>query len=147
MEVAVLELAWTISNHPVAGSIIVRASRECVLSGVFMVQGPTRSTQTMTQGSDSAVLGGKRPYFLRSFFGSIRFRIGLDNLKPPSGWINHSESKQRVCFEWGFYCKRTHQIYTNHDPGVRFCCLVDRLDKWNRNVQHPPLDQATSWCF
>jgi hypothetical protein len=28
-----LELAWTISSHPVAGSIIVRASKECVLSG------------------------------------------------------------------------------------------------------------------
>jgi hypothetical protein len=68
MEVAVLELAWTISSYAVAGSIIVRASRECVLSGVFMVKGPTRSTQTMTQGSDLAVLGGKRPYFLRSFF-------------------------------------------------------------------------------
>jgi hypothetical protein len=30
--------------------------------------GPTRSTQTMTQGSDSAILGGSSPYFLRSFF-------------------------------------------------------------------------------
>jgi hypothetical protein len=54
-------------DHLVAGSIIVRASQECVLSGVFIVQGPTRSTQTMTHFSDPAVLGGKRPYFLRSF--------------------------------------------------------------------------------
>jgi hypothetical protein len=50
--------------------------------------------------------------------GSSRLRIGLDNLKPSSGWINHSESKQRVCLEWGLYGKRAHQIYTNHDPRV-----------------------------
>jgi hypothetical protein len=48
MEEAALEVAWTILNHPVAGSIIVRASRECVLSWVFMLKGPTRYTQTMT---------------------------------------------------------------------------------------------------
>ena len=68
MEAADLLLALAISNHPVAGSIIVRASRECVLSGVFTVKGPTRSTQTMTQGSDSAILGGSKPYFFRSRF-------------------------------------------------------------------------------
>jgi hypothetical protein len=42
--------------------------------------------------------------------GSSRFGIGLDNLKPSSGWINHSESKQRVYLEWGLYGRRTHQI-------------------------------------
>jgi hypothetical protein len=44
--------------------------------------------------------------------GSSQFRIYLDNLKPSSGWINHSDSKQRVFLEWGLYCKRTHQIMT-----------------------------------
>jgi hypothetical protein len=88
--VTALELAWTISNYPMAGSIIVRTSRESVLRGVLIVKGPTRSTHTMTQGSDSAVLGDKRPYFLRYYW------------------------------------------------------LIDRLDRWNRNVQHPVLGKAMS---
>ena len=67
MELAELLVALTISNHPVAGSIIVSARRECVLDGVFKVKGPAKSIQTMTQGSDSAILGGISPYFLRSF--------------------------------------------------------------------------------
>jgi hypothetical protein len=67
MAVADLLVASTISNQPVAGSIIVRASKECVLDGVFTVKGPTKSTQPMTQGSDSAPLEGNNPYFLRSF--------------------------------------------------------------------------------
>jgi hypothetical protein len=33
-----------------AGSIIVSANRQCVLDGVLIVNGPTRSTQTMIQG-------------------------------------------------------------------------------------------------
>jgi hypothetical protein len=40
-----------------AGSNIVSASRECDLDGVLIVNGPTRSTHTMIQGSDSAILG------------------------------------------------------------------------------------------
>jgi hypothetical protein len=58
MDVADLFVASTISNQPVliAGSIIVSASRECVLAGVRIVNEPTRSTQAMTQGSDSAVV-------------------------------------------------------------------------------------------
>jgi hypothetical protein len=59
MDIADLFVALKISNQPVliAGSIIVSASRECVLAGVLIVNGsgPTRSTQTMTQGSDSAI--------------------------------------------------------------------------------------------
>jgi hypothetical protein len=39
MDVAGLFVASTISNQPVAGSIIVIASRECVLAGVFIVNG------------------------------------------------------------------------------------------------------------
>jgi hypothetical protein len=63
MDVADLFVASTISKQPMAGSMIVNASRECVLAGVLIVNGPTRSTQTMTQGSDSAILGGSSPYF------------------------------------------------------------------------------------
>jgi hypothetical protein len=65
MNVDDLFVALTISNQPVliAGSIIVSASRECVLVGVLIVNGPIRSTQTMTQGSNSAILGGSSPYF------------------------------------------------------------------------------------
>jgi hypothetical protein len=70
MDVADLFVALTISKQPVAGSIIVSARKECILAGVLIVNGPTRSTHTMTQGSDSAILGGSSPYFLfaRSFF-------------------------------------------------------------------------------
>jgi hypothetical protein len=68
MDVADLFVALTILNQPVAVSIIVSVSRECVLAGVLIVNGPTRSTHTMNQGSDSAILGGSSPYFLRSFF-------------------------------------------------------------------------------
>jgi hypothetical protein len=72
MNVADLFVASTISNQPVliSGSIIVSESKEYVLAGVLIVNGPTRSTLTMTQGSDSAILGGSSPYFwfTRSFF-------------------------------------------------------------------------------
>ena len=67
MEMADLLVVLTISNRNVAGSIIVSASRECVLDGVIIVKGFTKSTQTMTQGSDSVILGGSSPYFLHSF--------------------------------------------------------------------------------
>jgi hypothetical protein len=40
----------TISNQAVAGSIIMSANRDCVLDGVLIVNVPTRSTQSMTQG-------------------------------------------------------------------------------------------------
>jgi hypothetical protein len=66
-------------------------------------------------------------------------------------WIYHCECKQRVCFCWCPYCKWTHQIYTNHDPGI--VCQIqlywvgafhisyvwdlslsfDIIDKWNIN--------------
>jgi hypothetical protein len=49
MNVADLFVALTISNQAVAGSIIVIEIRECVLAGVLIVNGPTRSTKTMTQ--------------------------------------------------------------------------------------------------
>jgi hypothetical protein len=52
MDAADLFVALTISNQPVliAGSIIVSASRECVLAGFLIVNGLTRSTEIMTQG-------------------------------------------------------------------------------------------------
>jgi hypothetical protein len=54
-----LVVASEISKYPPAGSIIVSASRECVLQ----VKGPNRSMQIMTQGSESTILGGNHPYF------------------------------------------------------------------------------------
>jgi hypothetical protein len=67
MDVADLFVASTISNQPVliAGSIIVSSSREYIFACFLIVNGPTISTLTMTQGSDSAILGGSSPYFLR----------------------------------------------------------------------------------
>jgi hypothetical protein len=65
----------TILNHPVAGSIMVKANNVlCMVYGVFVVNGPTKSTQTMTQGSDSATLRGNSLYFLhpRSFFVNLQ---------------------------------------------------------------------------
>jgi hypothetical protein len=58
-----------ISNQPVLDFWIYhcecnQSGRKCVLAGVLIVNGPTRSTHTMTQGSDSAILGGSSPYFL-----------------------------------------------------------------------------------
>jgi hypothetical protein len=50
MDVAALLVASTISNQPVARSIIVSASKEYVLAGVPIVNVPTISTYTMTQG-------------------------------------------------------------------------------------------------
>jgi hypothetical protein len=39
MDVVDLFVASTISNQPVVGSIILSASRECVLAGVLIVKG------------------------------------------------------------------------------------------------------------
>jgi hypothetical protein len=41
---------------------------DSVLAGVLIVNGPTRYTQNILQGSDSAILDGSSPYFLRSIF-------------------------------------------------------------------------------
>jgi hypothetical protein len=68
IQAANLILALTVSNHPVAGSIIVRARSQCVLSGALIVQGSNRCTKTMTQRSDFSVLGGSKSYFFRSRF-------------------------------------------------------------------------------
>jgi hypothetical protein len=60
-------VASTISNQlVVAGSMIVSASRECVLAGVFIVNGLTRSRQTMTQGLcvRFCYFGKEQPIFL-----------------------------------------------------------------------------------
>ena len=53
--------------------------------------------------------------------GSGQFISGFNNLKPSCGWIYHSECQQKVFLEWCLYSEGTHQINTNHDPGVRFC--------------------------
>jgi hypothetical protein len=53
-------------KHPVAGSIIVNTSRECVLSCVFVVKSSTRSTQIMTQGYSVRIFYFGIPYFLCS---------------------------------------------------------------------------------
>jgi hypothetical protein len=50
MDISKLFVAITISNQPVAGFIIMNANRDCVLDGVLIVNGPSRSIQTMTQG-------------------------------------------------------------------------------------------------
>jgi hypothetical protein len=71
MDVSDLFVASTISNQPVAGSIIVSASkahRVCFgwLAGILIVNGPTRSTQTMTQESKVrfCYFGWEQPIFL-----------------------------------------------------------------------------------
>jgi hypothetical protein len=47
-------LCWII------GAMILSTSRDCVLDGVLIVNGPTRAIQTMSHGSDSAILDGDR---------------------------------------------------------------------------------------
>jgi hypothetical protein len=81
--------------------------------------------------------------------------FGFDTFNPASvwWWIYHCECKQRVCFGWCPYCKWTHHIHTNHDPGMQSQILLfwvgaahisfvhapslsfDILDKWNINNQ------------
>jgi hypothetical protein len=69
-------------------------------------------------------------------------------------WIHHFEYKQRVCFDRWPYCTWTHQIHTNHEPGIKCQILLfwiksahfsyeyapsllfDILDKWNINNQY-----------
>jgi hypothetical protein len=51
MDVADLFVALTISNQPVAGSIILTASRDYVMAGVLIINGMVPpDPQTMTQG-------------------------------------------------------------------------------------------------
>jgi hypothetical protein len=68
MDLADLFMASTISNQPVAGSIIVSARRDCVLAGVLIVNGvaPSDPHRPLARDtiSDYAILGGSRPYFL-----------------------------------------------------------------------------------
>jgi hypothetical protein len=73
-----------------------------------------------------------------------------------SQWLDVSlwvkAEKQTVYFGWCPYCKWTHQIHTNHDPGIQCQILLfsvgshiscifapslsfDILDKWNINNQ------------
>ena len=53
-----------ISNHPVAGSIIVTHHRFSVFfPGRFIVYGPIKSTHNFSHGSASASLIGRCPYF------------------------------------------------------------------------------------
>jgi hypothetical protein len=53
---------------------------------------------------------------------------GFDNFKPTcvDCWINHCEFKQRLCFGWCPYCecKSSHQIHTDHDPGIQCQILL-----------------------
>jgi hypothetical protein len=58
-----------ISNHPVAGSIIVtHQSTRFFLPHLLIVYGPTKSTHNTSQGSASASFGGNNPYFLLDHF-------------------------------------------------------------------------------
>ena len=61
---ALLSLIVHSSNHPVAGSIIVRHQRiKFFLEFCFIVYGPMRSTHRMSQGMASASFSGRCPYF------------------------------------------------------------------------------------
>jgi hypothetical protein len=53
------------SNYPeiISGFIIVSESRDRVLDIVLIVNGLTRSSHTMTHGSESTILDGNSPYF------------------------------------------------------------------------------------
>jgi hypothetical protein len=57
----------------VSGSIIVSASRECLLAGVLIVNGPTRSTHTMNQGYSVrfCYFGWEQSIFLTLFLYSL----------------------------------------------------------------------------
>jgi hypothetical protein len=84
MDVADMFVALTSSNQPLlnAGSFIVSASIECVLVGVLIVNGPTRSTHTMTQGYSVrfCYFGLERTIFLALLLCHLSFDI-LDKWK------------------------------------------------------------------
>jgi hypothetical protein len=53
------------SNQPVEGSIIVNANIYLFPLGVFMFNGPIRSTSTLVQATGlSAIFSGRSPYLL-----------------------------------------------------------------------------------
>ena len=59
----------TISNHPVAGSIMVRHMKSTIdLSLPFNVYGPIKSTHNVRQGSSTANFSGTFPYFFEVFY-------------------------------------------------------------------------------
>jgi hypothetical protein len=69
MDVAGSFVTLTISNQPEIYFWVNHfESKEikikCVLAGVLVVNGPTRSTQTLTQGSDSTILGVSSTFFV-----------------------------------------------------------------------------------
>jgi hypothetical protein len=79
--------------------------REGVLSGVMRVNGPTRSTQTITLGSDSAILGGSNPYFLRSCFvswqtGQVEHKRSTSCVRPNHVRVLLIVFSVRVCPGW-----------------------------------------------
>jgi hypothetical protein len=56
------------SNQPVEGSIIVKAKNYVFPLGVFIFNGPIRSTSTLFQDIGlSASLSGSSPYFFLTF--------------------------------------------------------------------------------
>ena len=65
----VLSFISTISNQPVAGSIIVRHHKvKAFLYFLLSVYGPMRSTHRVSQGSASACFSDKNPYFFVYLF-------------------------------------------------------------------------------
>jgi hypothetical protein len=78
-------------------------------------------------------------------------------------WIYDCECKQRMCFGWWPYCKWTHLIHTDHDPGLLCHILLiwlgtahtscvfapslsfEVLD--NRNIDYPCSMSSTRPCY
>jgi hypothetical protein len=66
-----------------------------------------------------------QPGFMKKILDGCCFLICcFDDFKPASDWIYHFDRNQRVCFGWCPYCKWTHQIHTNHDPGIKCQILL-----------------------
>ena len=81
MEVSELLVALMISNHPVAGSIIVSASRECYLTGVIIVKVPTRPTQTKSPEWHEAMISANIDIFEMDYKEAVAYFICLENLE------------------------------------------------------------------
>jgi hypothetical protein len=106
VDVGDIFVSSTISNQPVVHCWIYHC--ECkmwvFLYVICIVNGSTRSTQTMTQRSDSIVLDGSGPYFLHTGFSFVIWEIWQEELKQS---MFNTLCKIRTCHDF------LHSLFCN----------------------------------
>jgi hypothetical protein len=107
--------------------------------------GPTRSTQTMTQGSDSANLGGSSPYFLRVF----SFIVILHTWQ-----VEHKQSIFNILCKTRPYHGIPDSLFCSSLSWIKLIFMVPgqySLSQWLRNldlffVEKKIIAFNFSWC-